>query len=139
MSNTLAYCIALSLIEIYTSKNSSNCGLHLFCRRKWLKAEYSTTTYWNGALCLLLVKASRWQLWKGSHFNLNIKSEEKKVIYWERVLWFNENYSIIQGFSCSFKEYFRAIGFFSDWQKVQLNTDLLKQGQMYLYRKWWLD
>jgi hypothetical protein len=95
VTNTLAYCIALSLIEIYTSNNSYNCGLHLFCRRKWLIAEYSTTTYWNGALCLLLVKAYRWQLWKGSHFNLNIKSDEKSHILRSRVViqWKLFNYS----------------------------------------------
>ncbi len=26
----------------------------------------------------------------------------------------------------------------NNWQKVQFNTDLLKQGHGYLYRKWWL-
>ncbi len=40
--------------------------------------------------------------------------------------------------SNDFQKYFHAIGFFSEqsnWQKVQLNTDLLKRGHEYLYRK----
>jgi hypothetical protein len=38
-------------------------------------------------------------------------------------------------------KYLCATGFFfgwsNNWQKVQFNTDLLKQRLRYLYRKWW--
>ncbi len=51
--------------------------------------------------------------------------------------------ALLQSCRCHLTIYFCAIGFFfgrsSDWQKVRLNTDLLKHKHGHLYRKEWRD